>query len=245
MNDQIEYGLPTQLAIETTGKTGSIVVMRGEYAIFAEDLSGPSRSAAAIGPALERAICYCNKETQRLDFISVADGPGSFTGLRIGVTAAKTLSYALSIPLVAVDSLAAIAAAAFQEKDGLDTVLVAIDAYRGQVFTGGFERNTLLAGASQRGSDWTAHPSNVEVVSSEAWSEILGSSSASMVAGDEKPFRTSLREGIWKRKLLDAFGVGLLGLRAAKLNQWSDPLALVPRYLRPSAAEEQSLQKSK
>ena len=80
--------------------------------------------------------------------VSVADGPGSFTGLRIGVTTAKTLCYALELPLVAIDSLAAIAATALHDHPAYERIWAVLNAYRGQVFLGMFDRGTLLPDVS-------------------------------------------------------------------------------------------------
>ena len=98
------------LAIETTGKGGSLAVFCGEQVLEWTNLGDDRRTAASLAPQLSLTLEHCHRLGRPLSLISVADGPGSFTGLRIGVTTAKTLSYAIGLPLVAVDSLATIAA---------------------------------------------------------------------------------------------------------------------------------------
>lgn len=234
-----------QLAIETTGRTGSIAVLSGERVLRQCNFESNTRTAAAMAPEIDRILRWCEAKHHTLGFVSVADGPGSFTGLRIGVTTAKTLAYALGLPLIGVDSLAAIAAAILHEHATVDTVLVGINAYRGQVFSGSFSRASLLPRPEQLLSDpslaqaWTAHPDSVCICEDEQWQQILRSRPEGItLAGDSLPFG-ELAEAMLHRPC-DAVGAGLLALRSASCNDWSDPFSLVPRYLKASAAEEKA-----
>ena len=97
-----------------------MAVFRGQRIIRELKLDSDCRTAATLAPALRDMLSWCEQQGEPLGFVSVADGPGSFTGLRIGVTTAKTLCYALEFASrVAVDSLAAIAAAALHAKFSL------------------------------------------------------------------------------------------------------------------------------
>ncbi|HLU86180.1 MAG TPA: tRNA (adenosine(37)-N6)-threonylcarbamoyltransferase complex dimerization subunit type 1 TsaB [Taishania sp.] len=80
---------------------------------------------------------------QQLSAISVASGPGSYTGLRIGVSTAKGLCFALGIPLIAVDSLISLAYLA--KKNGVSQAICAmIDARRMEVFSAIYDNNLQL-----------------------------------------------------------------------------------------------------
>ena len=234
-----------QLAIETTGRLGSVAVLRGQRVIRQTNLDPEARTAATLAPEVERLLRWCRESENWPSLVSVADGPGSFTGLRIGVTTAKTLCYALDLPLVSVDSLAAISAAAMVEHSQCELVWVCLDAYRGQVFAGKFVRSQVLPDLDAIPTDWTAHPASVDVISLETWRQWRTEMPENVyLAGDEKPLRS--KEGVDPASIAaeilsrscDAVGVGMLGLRAAILNQSIDPLSLVPRYLKVSAAEE-------
>lgn len=246
----------TQLAIETTGRVGSIAVLSGGVVVFERQVGKPTdkktRTASEIGPVLQSALACCHEQSEPLAFISVAEGPGSFTGLRIGVTAAKMLSYALKVPLVAVNSLAAIAATVFDQQEKrivaeitpATTLLIGCDAYRGQVFCGTFKKSSLLptletSALESVDPSWSPLCEQVEILESEAWTRQLAEfgNDVDGVAGDEKPFRGHPLRPI-ERVQTDAVGVGVLGIRAAAWGKWTDPFALVPRYLKPSAAEE-------
>ena len=295
-----------QLAIETTGRCGSIAILRGQEILETINLPETTRTAASLAVHLDDILQQHRDGTRTIELVSVADGPGSFTGLRIGVTTAKSLCYALKVPLVAVDSLAAVAAAVFHEHPSANAVCVGLDAYRQQVFAGSFRRNDLLHSPDRLNPNWTPHPPQVRVLSAEQWQDFLinlgkkeirntppiapqpsthnysnspinpsrpswsnpssgnpssgnpssgtpgtgayaaGGSEQSntevwFAAGDEKPFQQS-RLSMLTRKC-DAVGVGLLAARAFRLGITTDPLALLPRYLKPSAAEEKANQK--
>lgn len=231
-----------QLAIETTGRNGSIAVLSAETILRQSNLDASQRSAATLAPEIDHTLRWCSENDYTLGFITVADGPGSFTGLRIGVTTAKTLSYALRLPLVAVDSLAAIAAASFHSDPTVDVLRVAINAYRGQVFHGSFDRAELLPSVDSLprsdadGNPWTSHPACVQIAEADAWQRVLQEGPKTRLAGEAKPFG-ELADNLVPRSC-DAVGVGLMGFRAAICSEWVDPLGLVPRYLKPSAAEE-------
>ncbi len=93
-------------------------------------------------PAVHSLLNDCDMTPQDLSKIVVAKGPGSYTGVRIGVTLAKTLAWSLHIPIVAVSSLEALAANG-RHFDGLISPI--FDARRGQVYTGLYEyKNGLL-----------------------------------------------------------------------------------------------------
>ena len=240
-----------QLAIETTGRQGSIAILDADRVLDSMVLPSDHRTTATLVPAIERLVEShlspsnqppSNQPFQQgihrgIDFISVASGPGSFTGLRIGGTTAKTLSYAWGIPLVSVNSLAAIAAVAFDQHDEVDRIVVAIDAYRRQVYHGEFLRDELLDPRS-----------NVVAMPQRDFIDLLASHpSGTCFAGDAK--LGAGHPGKWLDRVgdrgCDAVGVGLLGWQLAKKKQWTDAMAWVPHYLKPSAAEEQASAVSK
>lgn len=230
-------GNPVQLAIETTGTAGSIAILQSGNVLYEKQLPGDQRTASTLASAVDESIKWCGDQNVALDFVSVATGPGSFTGLRIGVTTAKTLCYATKLALVAVDSVAAIAATVFACESEIDEVTVGINAFRGQVFTGNFLRTELLGSA---GAAHDLNSSGVSVVNDSQWQLILQDVQAKdkWYAGDAKVFKSIESPRFFERTKPDAVGVGLLGLTAARNGLWCDPLSLLPRYLKKSAAEE-------
>ena len=227
------------LSIETTGRQGSIALLRGREPIRFTNLSSTLRTAATLAPELDQTLKWCRESDTMPEFLSVADGPGSFTGLRIGVTTAKSLSYGLGLPLVAVDSLASIAAATMSEAPALKTVSVSLDAYRNQVYAGLFHQKNLLPEFASIPQGWSTHPPNVQVLEMEAWETKLAKLPGDIgLAGDAQTLGN--RVGAALKRQCDAIGTGLLGFLGAHLGQWVNPLQLAPRYLKPSAAEEKA-----
>jgi len=92
-----------------------------------------------VMPAIEMLMKDCDLKPADLEKIVVAKGPGSYTGVRIGVTIAKTLAWTLNIPLVGVSSLEVLAASAGRYFDGAISPL--FDARRGQIYTGLYKFN--------------------------------------------------------------------------------------------------------
>lgn len=84
-------------------------------------------------PAIESLLAQLNIEPKQLDGIAVAKGPGSYTGIRIGVTTAKTLAWSLGLPIIGISSLQVIV----QNRLDFDGIIVPLfDARRGQVYRG-------------------------------------------------------------------------------------------------------------
>ncbi|WP_413286978.1 tRNA (adenosine(37)-N6)-threonylcarbamoyltransferase complex dimerization subunit type 1 TsaB [Bacillus mojavensis] len=132
----------TILAIDTSNYTLGIALLR-DNTVIAEYITylKKNHSVRAM-PAVHSLLNDCDLTPQDLSKIVVAKGPGSYTGVRIGVTIAKTLAWSLNIPISAVSSLETLAANG-RHFDGLISPI--FDARRGQVYTGLYEyKNGLL-----------------------------------------------------------------------------------------------------
>ncbi|HEU4606752.1 MAG TPA: tRNA (adenosine(37)-N6)-threonylcarbamoyltransferase complex dimerization subunit type 1 TsaB [Chitinophagaceae bacterium] len=95
--------------------------------------------AAWVQPAIEQLLNELATEGSMLDAIGVAEGPGSYTGLRVGMATAKGLCYAWDKPLITVSTLKLMALAAKMEDEGADLFAPMIDARRQEVFTALFD----------------------------------------------------------------------------------------------------------
>ncbi len=101
---------PLVLAVETSSRIGSVAIALGENILDEATFSAPIRHSAEIFPALSNILDrFCRKPDQ-IDQVHISVGPGSFTGLRIAVTLAKTMHLANAAKIVAVDTLDVIAA---------------------------------------------------------------------------------------------------------------------------------------
>lgn len=135
------------LGVDTSGREGSLALCNGDASSFElldlVPLAGGMYSAQLV-PQLAFALERRNLTNSDIDLLSVASGPGSFTGLRVGLSAVKALGEILKKPIVALTVLEAIAISALQamaEKgDELPKrVISALDAQRNEVFAGEYE----------------------------------------------------------------------------------------------------------
>ena len=109
--------------------------------IIAEVRNEQSREGAAwLQPAIKDLFAAKGLKLQQLEAISVSAGPGSYTGLRVGMASAKGLCYALQVPLIAISTLEMMTAAATRVVDADVLFCPMIDARRMEVFTGIYNR---------------------------------------------------------------------------------------------------------
>jgi tRNA threonylcarbamoyladenosine biosynthesis protein TsaB len=124
------------LAVDTSTKAGSVAVLRDGRLLGVRTSNSTQPHASGLFVDLQALLDELRISLETFDLFAVASGPGSFTGLRIGLTAAKAWAEAFNHPLVAVSSLEAIAFQALKVPDlPVRTVVAAVqDARRGQVF---------------------------------------------------------------------------------------------------------------
>ena len=98
------------LAIDTSCKTAMVSLSENGTVIAAVQLHDNKTHSVKMLPAVEYVLSSADTKFEDLGALAVTTGPGSYTGLRIGVTTAKTLSYTLKIPLIGINTLEALAA---------------------------------------------------------------------------------------------------------------------------------------
>jgi tRNA threonylcarbamoyladenosine biosynthesis protein TsaB len=223
------------LAIEASGLLGSVALLEereGQFISVDERLTpADQRTARSLIPTLQQLLAARNWAPTDVDLVAVTTGPGSFTGLRIGVVAAKTFAYAVGAQLVGVHTLAAIAEAIRPRSSCLWTIL---DAQRQELFVSQFAPGQTILEAP-------APPTSI--LSIDAWLEQLQPGDA--VAGPPiAKLRARLPEGVevvderlWSPS---AAAVGRLGWAHFQRGEQISPLELVPNYYRKSAAEEKA-----
>lgn len=126
------------LNIDTAVKTSSVCLAQNENAIGLKINPSQKDSAAWIHVAIEELMQEANLQLQQLDAIAVMEGPGSYTGLRVGMATAKGLSYTLNKPLILVNTLKTMAFSARGEN--VDLLCPMIDARRMEVFAAVFDK---------------------------------------------------------------------------------------------------------
>lgn len=228
------------LGLESSAKSASVALTE-DGAVLARSFqnTGLTHSRTLL-PMAEAMLSNCGLTMADVGAVAVAAGPGSFTGLRIGISAAKGLAWAAELPCAGISTLEAMA----QNLAHLEnTVIVcAMDARRSQVYNALFlaEGGTLRRLCDDRAVA-------LDVVTEDLKSE----QRPKIVVGDGAPLcYNHLRQAGINCSLApahlrfqDAVGVCLCAEQAAKEDRLVSAAALQPVYLRLSQAERERLQK--
>lgn len=136
----------TILCIETsTTCCSAAITIDGRAVASQENLSGANH-ASELPVFIEQLLLTARKKEWKLDAVALSQGPGSYTGLRIGASIAKGLCYGLNIPLIPVDTLQILCAAAKDLQSNIDGVLCPmLDARRMEVYTAKYQPTDLKA----------------------------------------------------------------------------------------------------
>jgi len=219
------------LVLDTSTQRAAIgVLARGEtHTLSAE--AGRQHGRDLI-PCIQAILGAAHLTLREIDVLGVGLGPGSYTGLRVGVTAAKTIAYATGAALVGLDTLEAIAANA-----PLDATRIAViaDAQRGDLYVAEWVRD-CPGGPLQ-----SPQPCQVEPL--QSWLRRLDPTAVVLGPALES---AAIRASIPAERLPadprlnfpDARHLVQLALRAANAEAHADLWNLEPRYLRRSSAEE-------
>ena len=119
------------LAIETVETTGSVALLEDECLVAERPLDPQGRSAQTLAPGIEQLLAEARWRAGDVELVAVATGPGSFTGLRIGVTTAKVFAYAAGCQVIGVSTMSAIASRVPQHVTYFSVIL---DAHRNELF---------------------------------------------------------------------------------------------------------------
>lgn len=123
------------LAVDTAGKTAAVAVLRDDTLLYEAQCNNGLTHSETLLPMIDTALKASGLTVDELDVLGVTNGPGSFTGLRIGLSVVKGLAQPRQLPCVGVSTLAALAYGC----TGEGTVIGALDARRGQVYWAGFD----------------------------------------------------------------------------------------------------------
>lgn len=127
------------LNLETSTKNCSVALAKNGETVLCKEIAEQGFShAEKLHVFIEEILQEANVTVNQLEAIAVSKGPGSYTGLRIGVSSAKGLCYALGIPLISLDTLAVLASQV-QVNEGL--IIPMIDARRMEVYSAIFDKN--------------------------------------------------------------------------------------------------------
>jgi len=213
------------LAVDTTSEFGSLALVEAGRVVEELLLHSPDGFAHVLYAQLERLLERHDWSVRQIDCFASAAGPGSFTGVRVGLAAVKGLAEAAGKPLVAVSNLQALA---WFGTRGLRATL--LDARRGEIYAAVYDHR-LRAVLEER------------VLKFPAWLEHLPGGDLEFVAVDFTPFQAALAGTRFERVPVTQAPRALAGaigrIAAARLaaGEASDPAAIDANYVRRSDAE--------
>jgi tRNA threonylcarbamoyl adenosine modification protein YeaZ len=254
------------LALETSGRIGSVALVLDGVVLAEEQFPHGLAHAARIIPVIDELCRARNLKPSDIAEIYVSIGPGSFTGLRVGITVAKTMAMATGAKLIAVPTVRVLAENAPPEAVH---VAIVLDAKRGQIFTARFERSnsitpssgtpgegrgggslqveqktpTLTLPRSTGGGDWMdwieREPAHLDTLANV----IARSPRPLYLLGEGLPYHlpptdTEIIQTDPLTWRARAAAVAALGWRMARAGQFTEALKMLPLYVRVPEAEE-------
>lgn len=147
--------MPDFLLIDTAGPHAFVAIVSDGKVIAERSNSEQREHASFLQPAIADLLSETGRNWEDIDAISVSNGPGSYTGLRVGLAAAKGLCFAKSIPLICLSTLEIMAEASIESfKDefgdpGNDLFVPMIDARRMEVFTAAYTKQRIEVSPAQ------------------------------------------------------------------------------------------------
>lgn len=223
------------LALDTCDSRGSVALLRDDQALHTVPHDTAQDYSSWLLPAVQRALQTAGVALSDVHAYAVAAGPGSFTGVRVGLTTTKAWSEVYGRGIAAVSRLEALAAQA----TGAEPYVAAFaDARRGQVFGAMYRRGGALARvgeemliAPEKFIAWVAESVGADPIQ---W---ISAEPTQLTETEPWAARRSKGESVQAASSLLAPVIGRLGYRLAIENRLTDAVALDANYLRRSDAE--------
>ncbi len=224
--------VPNILAVETSARIGSVALAQGEHVKCAESFRADFNHAVELLPTIARLCESEGWSIADLDHVYLSIGPGSFTGLRIAVTLARTLALSAELKIVTVPTVDVIAQNALEVDPPPPNLAVVLDAKRGQIYAASFRRHngkydkTVDACVADAADFLRPLPQPLFLIGEglEYHAEALRT-----IAHEQLP------ADLWRPR---AEAVHRLGWDLARGNHFTAPTDVMPVYLRLPEAEE-------
>ncbi len=226
MNDNKPNTLPLLLCVETATEVCSVALSHGDRVLGSMAAEEPYQHARELSPLIEKLLRQAAIAFRDLDAISVSQGPGSYTALRIGVSTTKGMAFALGKKIIAVPTLAALALAA-RKVHPIDRghYIPMIDARRKEVYMAIYDEN---------GSEISA-PISVDL-QSPSFSNALNQDHPVLLCGNGMPKAKAIINSPsiqFVEVYCDAIHLVEPALKAWEQERWADTAYLEPIYLKP------------
>lgn len=213
------------LHIETSTNVCSVAVSENLNCVFSVSNTDGMNHAALLSLFIKDALDFLKAENKKPDAIAVSSGPGSYTGLRIGVSTAKGLCYGLDIPLIAVSTLEVMTIAAIAHIGKTEAILCPmIDARRMEVYAAFYETNMNLV-----------REISADIIDSESYDEILNEKSVYFFGNGADKCKTTITHpnALFIDNIVPlAENMITLAVKAFEANEFVDVAYFEPFYLK-------------
>jgi tRNA threonylcarbamoyladenosine biosynthesis protein TsaB len=217
------------LAVETSTRAGGVAVLDGDRVVGSSMLNISLTHSERLMAMVDRLLADCGLALERLDGLAVSVGPGSFTGLRVGIAAVKGLAFATGLPVAAVPTLDAMAA---NLPFCLRAVCPVLDARKGEVYVSLYR---WMDGALARRWDYRVLPPAEAAARIESPAVLLGDGAEACLA--LVPPGADVCVAPPAQRVPSPAVVAQLGQRMLAAGRGVAAEELLPIYLRPSEAE--------
>ena len=217
------------LAVDSSAAVASVAILSDNTVLGEYFLDNGNTHSETILPMTESLLSRLSMTLDEIDLFAVSIGPGSFTGLRVGVVSAKTFAWAVNADIIGVASLDVCAC---QAPKDVEKISVAFDCQRGQVIYRDFDRSpdgTFAPAGDEKTVAWRDWLAQTEP---DRW---LSGPYVNRIATDALENRLVVAPEL---RAPTAKGVGELAIRQYAAGKKDVLWDLLPRYSRPAAAEE-------
>jgi tRNA threonylcarbamoyladenosine biosynthesis protein TsaB len=224
------------LALDTCDPGGSVALLRDESVLHVEVHTTLEDYSSWLLPAINRVLTPARLTLRDIDLYAVAAGPGSFTGVRVGLTAVKAWSEVYNRPIAAVSRLEAVAA---DSTGSAPFVAALIDARRNQIFAALYLRQVSslqriddeMVIAPDSFLEWSANQVGSETIDWVSTDPVCLTQTARWTS------RRALNETVQEVSAPLSPRIGQIGYRLAQQGRVTDALSIDANYVRRSDAE--------
>jgi tRNA threonylcarbamoyladenosine biosynthesis protein TsaB len=217
---------PLILCIETATKMCSVALFKGDELLSLKEQGGAYSHAENLTVFIEQVFAEAKVSLQQIDAIAISKGPGSYTGLRIGVSTVKGLAFALQKPVIAVDTIFSMANVAVQEYKGdISYLCPMIDARRMEVYCAIYDMGLNVI-----------KPVSAEIITANIFDEIIGDKKI-VLFGDgaqkcKEVFKDKNNYVFIEQEFISAKGLIYAALKKWNKKEFEDVAYFEPFYLK-------------
>jgi tRNA threonylcarbamoyladenosine biosynthesis protein TsaB len=228
---------PRLLALDTATETLHLAVVQGDR-VLTRALPGGALSSASLLPAVADLLAQAGWALAQLDAIAFGRGPGAFTGLRGACSVSQGLALGLDRPLIAIDTLAAVAEAGFQQGAG-EQVWALLDARMDEIYAARWSRLAPGHWAASEGLTEAVDPAP-HLYAPAALLQAIEAAPADLAGPGLDAHAAALASAAGRRfaaALPDGAALAVLARSAHARGEWIDPSQALPLYVRDKVAQ--------